>query len=373
VLLARADRLDADGALPVGLRPSALIILEEQVRVDAADAVAYFLRQGVELRVISGDNPLTVGAVAARVGVPRADEPVDARQLPEEPGPLADLLAERTVYGRVTPQQKQDMVAALQARGHVVAMTGDGVNDVLALKDADLGIAMGGGTAAARAVARVVLLDGAFSSLPAVVAEGRRVIANVERVANLFITKTVYAVLLAVVIGLLAVPYPFLPRHFTLISAFAIGIPGFFLALGPAHQPARPDFVRRVMRFVAVSGPVVGVGVLVVYGLARAVDDDDLLQSQTAATLALLGLSLAVLVQIARPLTPARLVLVAAMGGAAALALVVPSFRDFFALDVPTARSWMTAAAAVAVGTLLLLAAYPWMRPEQPAAAERPG
>ena len=341
-------------ALPADLRPRALVMLEEQVRSDAAATIAYFRRQGVQLRVISGDNPLTVGAVAARVGVPGADRPFDARQLPEGGDELADVLAERTVYGRVTPQQKQDMVAALQARGQVVAMTGDGVNDVLALKDADLGIAMGGGTAAARAVARVVLLDGSFASLPAVVGEGRRVIANIERVANLFITKTAYAVLLAVVIGLVAVPYPFLPRHFTLISAFAIGIPAFFLALAPSRQPARPHFVRRVVRFVAVSGPLVGIGVLVVYFVSRAAPDTSQRQSQTAATIALLGLSLVVLLLIARPLTLPRVVLAVATTACAGLAVALPRLRQFFDLDIPDGRSWMIALVVVAAGALIL-------------------
>src|SRR5213079_721883 len=146
---------------------------------------------GVEVRVISGDNPVTVGAVARAVGVPGAEQPYDARQLPEDIPALAQVMRERTVFGRVTPHQKRSMVKALQSLGHTVAMTGDGVNDVLALKDADLGIAMGGGSAASRAVAELVLMDGRFATLPAVMAEGRRVIANIERVAKLFVTKTV--------------------------------------------------------------------------------------------------------------------------------------------------------------------------------------
>lgn len=345
VLVARAERLTGE-ALPPDLRPVAVVVLEERVRDDAPATIAYFQAQGVELRVISGDNPATVGAVAERVGVPGADRPVDARGLPEDRAELAEVLATRTVYGRVTPQQKQAMVGALQSRGHVVAMTGDGVNDVLALKDADLGIAMGNGTAATRAVARVVLLDGRFSSLPAVVAEGRRVITNIERVANLFLTKTAYALIFAVVTGALAVTYPFLPRHFTLVSAFAIGIPGFFLALAPARRRARPGFVSRVLGFVVVSGPSLAVAVLAVYARARSAGDATQLESQTAATIVLFGGSLMVLLEVARPLTPWKAVLVAVMAGCGALVLAVPAARDFFALDLPGPETW----AAIAVG-----------------------
>jgi hypothetical protein len=157
--------------------------------------------------------------------VPKAGDPVDARDLPEDPAALGTVLEERFVFGRVTPHQKESMVKALQARGHTVAMTGDGVNDVLALKLADIGVAMGSGAAATKAVAELVLLDNGFGTLPGVVAEGRRVTANIERVANLFITKTVWATLLAVAAGAALIPYPFLPRHLTIIDTLAIGSP----------------------------------------------------------------------------------------------------------------------------------------------------
>ena len=179
--------------LPAGVRPSALVLLAEKVRPDAGETLRYFDEQGVALKVISGDNPRTVGAVAREVGLPGAGDAVDARTLPEDRDELAEVLEHHSVFGRVTPQQKRAIVGALQSRGHVVAMTGDGVNDALALKDADIGIAMGSGAAATRAVAQLVLLDNKFSTMPGVVAEGRRVIANIERSANLFVTKTVYA------------------------------------------------------------------------------------------------------------------------------------------------------------------------------------
>jgi len=219
--------------------------------------IAYFLKQGVVPKVISGDSPHTVGAVAARVGMPDADRPVDAQDLPDDLDALGQILEERAVFGRVTPHQKQSMVTALQARGHTVAMTGDGVNDALALKFADVGIAMGSRASATRAVAQLVLLDGRFSSLPGVVAEGRRVTANIERVANVFITKTVWATLVAIAVSVALWPYPLLPRHLTIIDTLTIGIPSFFLALAPNLRRYLPGFVDRVLRFAVPAGLVV--------------------------------------------------------------------------------------------------------------------
>jgi cation-transporting ATPase E len=210
VLASATGPLDGE-SLPDGRRAAAFVLLGERLRSDAAETIAYFAAQGVALKVISGDSPLTVSAVAARAGLPYADRPADARDLPDDPGALGRLLEELSVFDRVTPQQKQAMVTALQARGHTVAMTGDGVNDVLALKLADIGIAMGSGAPATKAVAELVLLDSRFATLPSVVAERRRVTANIERVANLFITKTVWATLLAVAVGVTLLPYPFLP------------------------------------------------------------------------------------------------------------------------------------------------------------------
>ncbi|MFQ5555472.1 MAG: HAD-IC family P-type ATPase, partial [Acidimicrobiia bacterium] len=198
--------------LPRGLRPAALIVLGDRIRGDAADTLRFFAEQGVTAKVISGDHPDTVGAIAREVGVPGSHDVVDARELPEDPERLGEIVEQATVFGRVTPHQKRAMVEALHARGHTVAMTGDGVNDVLALKEADIGIAMGSGSPASRAVAQLVLIEGSFATLPGVVAEGRRVIGNIERVAYLFLTKTVYAIFLAVAIGLAARPFPFLPR-----------------------------------------------------------------------------------------------------------------------------------------------------------------
>ena len=242
----RTEQSLAGETLPGSLEVAAFVAFDERIRSDAADTIRYFGEQGVTCKVVSGDSPHTVGAIAARVGIPGAEHAVDGRDLPEELDALGDALEGTAVVGRVTPHQKRSIVLALQQRGHVVAMTGDGVNDALALKEADIGIAMGSGAPATRAVAQVVLLDGQFAALPGVVAEGRRVIANVERVANLFVTKTVYAMLLAIAVGVLRWPYPFLPRHLTIISSLTIGIPAFFLALGPSTQRYVPGFVPRV-------------------------------------------------------------------------------------------------------------------------------
>jgi cation-transporting P-type ATPase E len=334
LVLARAPGPLEGESLPADLRAVALILLGERLRPDAAETIAYFTSQGVTVKVISGDSPRTVGAVAARAGVPHADDPVDARRLPDDPGALGPLLEERSVFGRVTPHQKQAMVKALQARGHTVAMTGDGVNDVLALKLADIGIAMGSGAPATRAVAELVLLDGRFATLPGVVAEGRRVTANIERVANLFITKTVWATLLAVAAGVMLLPYPFLPRHLTIIDTLTIGVPSFFLALGPNPRRYVPGFTGRVLRFAIPAGTIVAAATFAAFAVADALGLP-LVQQRTAATLVALLLGLCVLVLQAIPLTWRRIVLVSAVLAGFVLLFPVRVVRNFYALEVP--------------------------------------
>jgi cation-transporting P-type ATPase E len=355
VLLAHSARpLDGDRP-PAGLEARAMVVIGDRVRGDAAATVAWFAAEGVQVKVVSGDHPRTVGAIAGQVGIAGADQPVDARSLPDAPAALAELLEARSVFGRVVPRQKREMVEALGARGHVVAMTGDGVNDVLALKDADLGIAMGGGSAASRAVAELVLMDGRFATLPAVVAEGRRVIANIERVAKVFVTKTVYATVLALAVGLAGLAFPFLPRHLTLISSLTIGIPGFFLALEPNAQRSRPGFVRRTLAFAVPAGLVAAVGTLVAYQVADVanVPQDE---ARTTATLALAGLGLVVLFLAARPLNRLRRLLLVAMAAAFVVVMVVPFLRAFFALDLPPLPVALAALAlVVALGGLLTL------------------
>jgi len=337
--------------------PLALVRFDERVRPDAAETLRYFAEQGVQLKVISGDNPRTVGAVAARVGLPGAERIVDARELGDDPEALADAVEAGSVFGRVTPQQKRSMVAALQSRGHVVAMTGDGVNDALALKDADIGVAMGSGAAATRAVAQLVLLDGKFSHLPTVVAEGRRVIANVERVANLFVVKNVYSAILSLASTVFSVPFPFLPRHLTIISAFTIGIPSFFLALAPNSQRYRPGFLRRVLGFSVPTGMVLGVGVFLSYFAARKLGSPGD-EARTAACVTLVVAGLWVVVLLAKPVRGWKLILIASMGGLFGLSLVVPWARDFFSLRLPLEEF----AESVAFGAVAALAVTLVMR-----------
>ena len=373
VLAHAAGPLDGE-ALPQSLRAVAFVLLGEQLRPDAAETIAYFAAQGVALKVISGDSPLTVGAVAAQAGLPDADRPVDARELPDDRGTLGRLLEERSVFGRVTPQQKRAMVKALQARGHTVAMTGDGVNDALALKLADIGIAMGSGASATKAVAELVLLDSRFATLPGVVAEGRRVTANIERVANLFITKTVWATLLAVAVGVTLLPYPFLPRHLTIIDTLAIGIPSFFLALAPNSRRYRPGFVGRVLRFAIPAGSVVAAATYAAYTLSRA-HGLPLVQQRTAGTLVTLTLSLCVLVLLAAPLTWRRIVLVGTVLAGFALLFPVPAVRRFYALQLPHGE--ITTTLLVAAAGVAALACF-WFfsrrrgREPPPAVRDRP-
>jgi cation-transporting ATPase E len=334
LLLARAGR-DLDDAEPAkGARPTALVVLEQRLRPDAADTLRYFAAQDVRAKVISGDNAVSVGAVAAKLGLTGAT--VDARHLPAEQEEMAKSLDKGTVFGRVTPQQKRDMVGALQSRGHTVAMTGDGVNDVLALKDADIGVSMGSGSEATRAVAQIVLLNNSFATLPSVVAEGRRVIGNITRVATLFLVKTVYSVLLAVLVVCWRVEYPFLPRHLTLLSTLTIGIPAFFLALAPNKERAKPHFVRRVMRYSIPGGVVAGVATFVTYLIARHyyTGPGQLDAETSAATLTLFLISMWVLAIIARPYTWWRIALVASMGVAFLFVLIVPRLQQFFALKL---------------------------------------
>ncbi|EKX60022.1 HAD-IC family P-type ATPase [Streptomyces ipomoeae] len=354
LLLARATRELDDPEIALGTHPTALVVLEQRLRPDAADTLRYFEEQNVRAKVISGDNAVSVGAAAGKLGL--TGEVVDARRLPAEHDEMARALDSGTVFGRVTPQQKRDMVGALQSHGHTVAMTGDGVNDVLALKDADIGVSMGSGSEATRAVAQIVLLNNSFATLPSVVAEGRRVIGNITRVATLFLVKTVYSVLLALLVVCWQVEYPFLPRHLTLLSTLTIGVPAFFLALAPNTERAKPHFVRRVMRYAIPGGVLAALATFATYLIARHhYSGEGSLSAETSvATLTLFLISLWVLAIIARPYTWWRLALVAAMGVGFLLVLVVPWLQDFFALRlVGTTMPWT--AVAIAAGAAAVL------------------
>ncbi|MFI9584485.1 HAD-IC family P-type ATPase [Streptomyces sp. NPDC052236] len=372
LLLARVagavDALDAPD-VAAGAEPAALVVLEQRLRPEASATLTYFAEQDVAAKVISGDNAVSVGAVAAKLGLPGADKTIDARELPAEQAQMGVSMDTHSVFGRVSPQQKRDMVGALQSRGHTVAMTGDGVNDVLALKDADIGVSMGSGSEATRAVAQIVLLNNSFATLPSVVAEGRRVIGNITRVATLFLTKTVYSVLLAILVVCSQVEYPFLPRHVTLLSTLTIGVPAFFLALAPNKERARPHFVRRVMRYSIPGGVIAAAVTFSTYLLARShYSGEGALQAETsAATLALFLVTMWVLAIIARPYTWWRVGLVATMGLGFLVVLVVPWLQNFFALRlVGTTMPWAAVGIAV-VGAGLLEGAWRWVDRRFPA------
>lgn len=341
VLLSRGSTLTGD-TLPGDLEPIALVILGDLPRPDAADTLRYFREQDVVVKVISGDDPRTVGAIARELGLPDADDPVDARELSvDDVDELAGMLETHAVFGRVTPQQKRAMVQALQAHGHTVAMTGDGVNDALALKDADIGVAMGSGSDATRSVAQLVLLDSNFDALPPVVAEGRRVLGNIERTSGLYLNKTVYAMLISLAVGVAEFVFPFLPRHLTLIGALTIGIPSFFLALAPNTERFRPGFVNRVLRFAIPTGTLAAIATLLAYQLALNEPGVTLEQAQTTAVMVLTWIGFLVLTILSAPLTRARLGLIWSMAGLFVFVLVWGPTQTFFALDDPPLVVWL--------------------------------
>lgn len=354
VLLAAAPRqIGRCGEEPFleSLEPEALIVFHERVREDAFETLQYFKRQGVTVKVISGDNPRTVAAVAHRVGVAGASDPgtaVDARRLSEESACLAAEMERSNIFGRTTPEQKRRMVTALQANGHVVAMTGDGVNDALALKDADIGIAMGSGSAATRAVAQLVLLDGRFSHLPEAVAEGRRVIANIERAASLFLIKNVYSLGLAVISAVALVAYPLAPIQLTLISTLSIGVPGFFLALWPNSRRYQPGFLRRALSLAVPAGATIASASFVGYRITRLLTESATVgQARSTATLAVLAMALWTLCLLAGPMTLWKRALIAAVILAAVVIVTVPALgHSIFLLELNWTRGCIAAVTA---------------------------
>ncbi|MET0297251.1 MAG: HAD-IC family P-type ATPase [Microbacterium sp.] len=319
--------------LPAGVAPAVVLTFREKVRPDAAETLAYFGRQGVGIRIISGDNPRTVAAIAREVGLD-VDEGYDARRLPEDQDELAAVLEEHRVFGRVTPEQKKGMVTALQSRGHTVAMTGDGVNDALAIKTADIGIAMNSGSAATKAVARLVLLDGQFSHLPDVVAEGRQVIANIERVSMLFLTKTAYATSLAILFGLMVLEFPFLPRQLSITDGLTIGIPAFFLALLPNAQRYVPGFLKRSLSFAIPSGIIIAIALTLYTRAAMALGVEEP-QLRTGATIILAIVGIWVLTVLSRPVTRIKALVIGAMFIALVIVFTVPLASEFFQLVDP--------------------------------------
>ena len=352
--------VDARDGVPGDAVPLGLVVIAEQLRGEAVETVAFFRAQGVELKVLSGDRPETVAAIARDVGIPAAEHPVDGRELPEDPAELRRLVLASSVVGRISPEGKRRVVEALRDAGRYVAMVGDGVNDVPALKAARLAIAQGSGAQMAKSVADLVLVRGDFASVPALVAEGRRVFRNLRRVAKLFVTKSAFAVVLIVSVGLTPIAYPLLPRHLTLAATITIGIPAFFLALAPSAGEFRVEgFLRDVARFAVPAGAAAGLGVLASYLFALNVIDLPLVEARTVATTVLVAVGLYLILALeasGRRRGAAVSVLCGALAVAYFLLLLTPSGRSFFELAFPGPVIVVTAA----VGAAFALAGL-WM------------
>ena len=357
--------------LPTGdefgkVKPLGLISLAEGIRPDATSTLSYFKKQGVEIKIISGDSARTVATIARRVGLsPRS---YDARDLPdydETPTKFLETVRKHNIFGRVQPQQKRQIVAALQQVGRVVAMTGDGVNDALALKKADLGIAMNSGSPATRAVAEVVLMDNKFSHLPSVLAEGRRVVANIERASGLFIIKNVYSAVLALAVTALGLTYPFLPAQMTVISTFSIGVPAFFLALAPNNQLYRPGFLCRVLSFAIPTGAITALAMLGSYSqLSRA--GASTIVAGTSVSMVVMSIGLAVLAWLARPIRGWKIGLIGLCGGAFVLHLLLPRVAQIFSLKLDPATLLIVLLwAAIAIGLIALVQLLIQRRPRR--------
>jgi len=338
--------------LPDRLEPVGLVLLAEELRADARETVAFFRSQGVELKILSGDRPETVAAIARDAGI-EVERPTDGRSLPEDPAQLRRVAEESDVIGRIAPAGKRRVIEALRDSGRYVAMVGDGVNDVPALKAARLAIAQGSGAQMARSVADLVLVRGDFAAVPAMVDEGRKVLRNLQRVAKLFVTKSAFAAFLIVSIGLTPIAYPLLPRQLTLAASLTIGIPGFFLAIAPsAGRFAASGFLRDVGRFAVPAGTAAGLGVLASYLFALNVLDLPLTSSRTVATTVLVGVGLylvIVLESTSRQREAAVGALCLVLAGAYLLVLLVPAGRSFFQLALPSLEIMLTAAAGIAL------------------------
>ena len=357
--------------LDVQAEPVALVLCSEKIREDAERTLAWFREQGVRCRVISGDNPVTVGAIARRVKLTGDHEPVamDARELPEDVNELARVLENVDVLGRVLPDQKKAIVQALHTQNHVVAMTGDGVNDALAIKEADLGIAMGNAAPATKAVAQVVLVDSKFSHLPDVVARGRQVMANMERVASLFLVKTVYSALISLGVVLTQIPYPYLPRHITYIGALTIGMPAFILALAPNTRRYIPGFLKRVVTFALPGGIAAALSVLLaswtlpnVMGWDVVNNDADLSALRATSAIILFLMGVFVLARVARPLNSWRGALVAGFAAAGIIGAFIPFVANFFALILPTGTTLVATLIALG-GAAMIFVICLWLAP----------
>jgi cation-transporting P-type ATPase E len=338
---------------PDDVRALGLVVLAERLRPNAAETVAFFTAQEVDLKVLSGDAPATAGAIARDAGVPGSARALDGEALPSEPAALRDAVLSAQAVGRISPEGKREVVSALTAAGRYVAMVGDGVNDVAALKEARLAIAQGSGAQMSRSVADLVLVRDDFEVVPAMVAEGRQILRNIQRVARLFVTKTVFTAVLGLAVAIPTATFPLLPRQFTIASTVTIGIPAFLLALAPSSGPWRPErFLQSVARFALPAGLAVGMGIVAGYLLARYGFDLGLSRSRTVATGIVVACGLAVVMRLESEPGRRRLAvggLCAVMALLFALALAIPFLRDFYELSTPTGE----AVAAWALGSAL--------------------
>ena len=350
VLLAEYDGIPSqtDGLEPALLTPMAVIPLSNRIRPEANETFRYFAAQGVAVKVISGDNPRTVSEVAGQAGIERAASWIDAGTLSTDED--YDKAVEKyTVFGRVTPEQKRKLIRALQKKGHTVAMTGDGVNDVLALKDADCGIAMASGSDAACQAAQLVLLENNFRTMPAVVAEGRRVINNIERAASLFLVKNIFSFLLTFVLLFVNLPYPLVPLHLSMISALSIGFPSFVLALEPNKSRVRGKFMRNVLR-AALPGGITNLCIVLLLQAFVAVFDFPMEQLYTMTAVVLSFVGILVLIQVSHPIDWKRGLLCGAM--TVALLFCFTVLHGIFEF-VP-----LSAQSGLVLGVLLLLTVF---------------
>ena len=322
------------------MRALGLVVLAERLRPATSETVAFFADQDVELKVLSGDAPATVGAIARDAGVPGSAPALDGEALPSEDAALRDAVLSAPAVGRISPDGKRRVVDALTHAGRYVAMIGDGVNDVPALKEARLAIAQGSGTQMARSVADLVLVGGDFAAVPGMVAEGRQILRNIQRVARLFVTKTVFTAVVGLAVAIPTATFPLLPRQFTIASTVTIGIPAFLLALAPSSGPWQPDrFLQSVARFAIPAGIPIGIGIVAGYLLARYGFNLSLTHSRTVATGIVVVCGLAVVMRLETGAWRRRLAiagLCALMLVLFALALVIPFLRNFYELSTPT-------------------------------------
>ncbi|MDB2138413.1 MAG: HAD-IC family P-type ATPase [Clostridium butyricum] len=353
LLLAKFHGEELSDSLLGKIESIALLLIEDIIREAAPDVLDYFNKQGVEVKIISGDSPVTVSEVARRAGVQSWNKYVDARELPEDDNEFKNLVKDTTVFGRVTPHQKKKIVTALQEMEHTVAMTGDGVNDVLALKASDCGIAMANGSDATKAVAQLVLMKSDFSALPKVLEEGRKQINNLERVSELFLSKTIYSILLAFVCSVMFLPYPILPIQLSLVGSCAIGIPAFFLAMLPSTGGVKKGFLTRVIT-VSIPNGIILAGFTVGTFLISLALGVGMQQSRTLALLMFAGISMVILFRVAKPLTNFKAVLCLSMFGIMILAFITPIGRYIFSLTTIKLRYWAISLAVIVLSGPLI-------------------